>query len=97
MPIKCKTLSDLKPKIYKDDRLSACKRGYGHKWRKFREWYIKRHPLCVDPLNRHIYRTVATEHIHHIKSLKECPELQYTESNCMPLCQACHNAMEAKG
>src|SRR5690554_5157768 len=36
-----------KPKPQYKHRLSAHRRGYGHKWRQERELYLREHPWCV--------------------------------------------------
>lgn len=35
--------------------------------------------------------------VHHIKHLREHPELAYTESNLMPLCHDCHERIHRRG
>lgn len=36
-----------RPREYDADRPSAARRGYGHRWRIYRRWYLARNPLCV--------------------------------------------------
>ena len=35
--------------------------------------------------------------VHHVKSLREHPELAYEPSNLMPLCHDCHERMHKRG
>ena len=55
-------------------------------WRKLREAYLTRFPLCEDCARRGI-ATVA-EHVHHIKPLAAGGTNDW--SNLRALCQSCH-------
>jgi 5-methylcytosine-specific restriction protein A len=63
-------------------RKSAIERGYDSNWTKFRDMYIRQHPVC----NR--CDRVATV-VHHIKPLDEGGD-KHDESNLEPLCRECH-------
>ena len=76
-------------------RGSASSRGYDKKWAAFRIQYLKRHPLCEDCLSKGLYVT-ATE-VHHVKKLRDCPELKFTEDNLMGLCKECHSKRTSHG
>jgi hypothetical protein len=39
---------------------------------------------------------VATD-IHHVKPLREFPELKYELGNLRPLCHRCHSGLTAQG
>lgn len=65
------------------------------RWKKFRAWFVKRHPTCCDPMGLHPEQTVATEQVHHIKPLATHPELGCVEANCAPTCDLCHHKIEA--
>jgi 5-methylcytosine-specific restriction protein A len=78
-------------------RGTAASRGYDHKWRVFRESYLRKHPLCVDCLSAEPQRiNVATE-VHHKLKLAEHPELKYDENNLMALCKPDHQVRTARG
>jgi 5-methylcytosine-specific restriction endonuclease McrA len=62
-------------------------------WQRFRKWFGERHPLCCDPFDTHEVR--AMDQVHHIVPIGERPELALVESNCAPLCTACHAQIEA--
>lgn len=84
-----------------DERLSAARRGYGHRWRKLRRLVLSRHPLCSDPFHIHELSSevvVATD-VHHIVPLSSAAltrELN-REENLMPLCHSCHSRITAGG
>jgi 5-methylcytosine-specific restriction protein A len=81
-----------KPDLY---RGSAAYRGYDGDWQKFRAWFVKRHPLCVDCLLEG--KPVAVQEVHHIKKLTEYPELRLVESNCLALCKSHHSTRTQRG
>src|ERR1019366_9090359 len=70
------------------ERGSSAARGYDCRWRKFRLWFLVDHPLCQDCGEDH--PSAATE-VHHVKKVREYPELQFFEDNCMALCHDCHS------
>ncbi len=76
-------------------RGSASSRGYDKQWSGFRVQYLKRHPLCHDCEAEGMYVT-ATE-VHHIKRLRDYPELKYAEDNLMGLCHECHSKRTVRG
>ena len=71
-------------------------RGYGNDWVAFRDSYIARHPLCVDPLGRHVGIVTPAEHVDHIVPLARGGE-RLSESNVRAVCKACHLAVTARG
>lgn len=79
-----------------DRRQSASKRGYDQRWNKFRHKYLQDNPLCVDCISNGTPPTPATD-VHHIKKLRDYPELKYNKDNLMALCHECHSKRTAKG
>ncbi|MCH8807568.1 MAG: HNH endonuclease [Planctomycetes bacterium] len=58
-------------------------------WRRFRRWFLSRHPLCVEcdgPANT----------VDHIEPRRERPDLELAESNCRALCASCHSRRHAR-
>jgi hypothetical protein len=47
-----------------ENRESAAKRGYGRRWQKYRERYLREHPLCV--MHQQQGQTVAADVVDHI-------------------------------
>lgn len=60
------------------------------KWRKQRERVLRRDGYMCQYCKRYGRRKTATT-VHHIKHADEYPELAYTDSNLISLCDACHN------
>lgn len=64
------------------------------RWRKFRAYYLRLHPLCVECERQG--RVTAAVILDHIKPLKQHPELALDWHNVRPLCRACHNRIGEK-
>jgi 5-methylcytosine-specific restriction protein A len=79
-------------RMYDHQRGSASARGYDAKWRKFRKWFLSRHPLCTDCTG-----TRSATEVHHIQKLVDAPQLKCVEDNCMALCHSCHSVRTGKG
>lgn len=73
-----------------DDRESAAKRGYGYKWQKAREAYLKKYPLCIDH-ERRGYVEPATV-VDHIIPHRGDMTLFWDSSNWQSLCKVCHDS-----
>ena len=70
----------------KYDRDPAVRRRYGRAWKRIRDRYVHKHPLCEQCLKEGRY--VAVEEVHHIVPLAEGGSND--ESNLMSLCRSCH-------
>ncbi len=73
-----------------DPRASAAQRGYGHKWQKAREQWLREHPLCTmhADLGRVVPATVVDHKIPHRGDFK----LFWDRKNWQSLCKLCHDA-----
>lgn len=75
----------------KNKRDKQSKKIYNSKdWQRVRERVLTYYNyLCRDCL----YNKKITPYnvVHHVKELKDYPELAFVESNLVPLCHACHN------
>lgn len=78
-----------------DARQSACKRGYDHRWRRFRAAYLQKHVLCVDCLAGD--RVTAASEVHHALKLRAHPEAKYDERFLMALCKPHHQMRTSRG
>lgn len=70
-------------------RASAHKRGYGTRWRKAREAYLHRNPLCVMCLEEGM--TTQAEVVDHIIPHKGDTNLFWDIGNWQSLCKAHHD------
>lgn len=77
---------------YSKQRGSTADRGYDSQWQKARLAYLKRHPLCEDCLEKGIIE--PAEMVHHVKAVKERPDLRLDPKNFKALSNACHEKRE---
>lgn len=80
---------------YDAERGSAASRGYDYRWQRFRAAFLRRHPVCVDCAN--LGRVTPATEPHHIRKLRDYPDLRLVESNLMALCKEHHTDRTAKG
>lgn len=64
------------------------------KWRKAREWFLNRNPLCADCLSRGMTRQANV--VDHITPHNGNYELFWDTGNWQSMCTACHNAKTGK-
>ena len=57
-------------------------------WRRFRLWFLSRHPMCAECERRG--RSTVSNEVHHKRPRQTHPELAYDEMNCEGLCKPCH-------
>ncbi len=69
-----------------------------YKRKRHLEWrkkVLRRDKYLCKECAKYGRRTPAT-HAHHIRSVKEWPELRYVVSNGVALCAGCHNKIEPR-
>lgn len=69
-------------------------RGYDSRWRKYRAWYLKRHPLC-----RHCEekgRLTPATVVDHIEPHKGDQQKFWDFKNHQGLCKPCHDSKTAR-
>jgi hypothetical protein len=75
-------------------------RGEDHKfyslprWRRFRAWFLLRHPVCEEDSEPCV--EMLHLEVDHILGRHEHPELAFVESNCRALCKSHHAARTAR-
>lgn len=79
---------------YDDRRGSSAERGYNHRWRKARETFLRRSPLCVRCAERDM--TVAATVVDHIVPHKGDSALFWDSSNWQALCKPCHDGWKQR-
>jgi 5-methylcytosine-specific restriction protein A len=80
---------------YDQRRGSARARGYDTAWDAYSLQIRRDNPLCVWCLERGIVK--PSEHVHHIQTLADHPELKYEPTNTIAICKQCHDAATARG
>lgn len=73
-----------------DQRKSSAQRGYGSKWQRAREAFLREHPLCEDHRKRGqvVAATVVDHKIPHRGDLS----LFWDRKNWQALCKHCHDS-----
>ena len=71
------------------DRGTAASRGYDHRWQRLRKSKIHANPLCEHCEARGI--TKPADEVHHIKTVRERPDLRLDWDNLVSLCRDCHD------
>lgn len=79
---------------WRDDKRTAAQRGYGSRWRKARETYLRRNPLCAycQKEGRIEAATVVDHKIPH----KGDQKLFWNRDNWQPLCKPCHDSVKRR-
>ena len=75
-----------------DNRPSAAERGYDATWNRLRKEKLAENPLCEVCEAKGLI-TPATE-VHHIKPVRDYPELRLDMNNLMSTCTPCHDEIE---
>jgi 5-methylcytosine-specific restriction protein A len=83
-------------RAYDDQRESAAKRGYDSRWRKAREGYLKRHPLCACDDCKRLPVPLPATVVDHIKPHRGDKVLFWDRSNWQPMAKPCHDRKTAK-
>lgn len=67
-------------------RSADSNKKYGRSWKRIRDRYVSKHPLCERCLKEGRYTPV--EEVHHILPISQGGT--HDESNLMSLCRSCH-------
>jgi len=73
-----------------NDRETSAKRGYGYKWQKAREGFLRNHPLCIE--HEKLGRIVAATVVDHKTPHRGDMQLFWDKNNWQPLCDNCHSS-----
>ena len=75
-------------------RGNAASRGYGARWRKYREAYLRAKPLCEECEREHCVS--AANVVDHIEPHKGDHKLMWDPRNHQALCKQCHDRKTAR-
>lgn len=79
---------------YDRRRGSSAERGYGHRWRKYRAWFIREHPLCITCREQGVREPAnVVDHITPVTGADD--PLFWDTDNHQPMCDRCHNTKRA--
>ncbi|MFK3973764.1 HNH endonuclease [Pseudomonas sp. NPDC087358] len=74
-------------------RGTSSERGYGYRWQKAREGFLRKHPLCVHCEQRG--RVTAATDVDHITPHRGDKDLFWDRQNWQGLCHPCHSVKTA--
>lgn len=77
-----------------NQRQTSAQRGYGYRWQKAREGFLRNHPLCADCSRRGI--TQAADVVDHITPHRGDMNLFWDRDNWQSLCANCHNSFKQR-
>ena len=89
----CEAHSKQVQKRYDKQRGTAAERGYDSRWQRFREIYMRGHPLCAMCEDKGYI--VKADLIHHKTPLDQGGE-KYADDNLMSVCSSCHESIHGK-
>ena len=78
----------------REDRAELTKFYQSLQWRKLRQYYITRHPLCK--LCHDVGLTVVADVVDHIEEIRDNPARRLDAGNLQALCHSCHNNKTAQ-
>lgn len=79
---------------YDQQRESAARRGYDHRWRKERLVFLKNYPLCKHCLD--VSKITKATVVGHILPHKGNKERFWDRNNWQGLCHSCHSTKTAQ-
>lgn len=91
---RCPTHQAVERKQYDEKRGSSSKRGYGSRWQKARDGFLRAHPLCAEHDRRGM--VVPATVVDHIIPHKGDMVLFWDSSNWQSLCKPCHDEKTAR-
>jgi 5-methylcytosine-specific restriction protein A len=74
-------------------RGTAHQRGYDGRWRKAREGFLNKHPLCTHCAASNIIESAVV--VDHIVPHKGDKDAFWNRANWQPLCKRCHDIKTA--
>lgn len=86
-----------------EERKSAARRGYGDRWRKYREGFLDEHPICngqvkvaraglIEIVERHAGVVRTATDVDHVLPVSGPEDAQFWDArNHQALCHACHS------
>ena len=89
-----KTSCDCRRSNVTDERRgNSTQRGYDWNWRRFRKWFLGRHPLCESV--EHCWKPAVE--VHHVVRICDSRADRLVESNCQSLCHYHHRKLGGRG
>lgn len=81
-------------KLHDDRRGSSAARGYGYRWQKAREGWLRKHPLCK--MHEQLGRVVLATVVDHVDPHRGDMEKFWNSANWQSLCKDCHDGAKQR-
>ena len=91
---RCETHAKARKKEVDARRPNATDRGYGSRWRRARERFLRANPLCIKCLDDGL--VVAANVVDHVIDHKGNQQIFWDEGNWQALCKVCHDRKTAE-
>lgn len=91
--VRCPKHKKVQNRLKERDRLTAHQRGYDSKWRKAREGFLAKHPLCVRCQANDVIEPATV--VDHITPHRGDRSVFWDNQNWQPLCKSCHDRKTA--
>lgn len=85
-----------KERLYDNRRGSAADRGYDARWRKYREIYLKLHPLCACDDCKKKGLPLPADVVDHIRPHRGSKKLFWDPKNHQAMNSRCHSRKTAR-
>jgi 5-methylcytosine-specific restriction endonuclease McrA len=87
-------IKTMQPGSWRTSGMTSAQRGYGYKWQKARERYLRANPLCVYCEREGVIAAASV--VDHIKPHHGDMELFWDESNWQSLCKTHHDSTKQR-
>jgi 5-methylcytosine-specific restriction endonuclease McrA len=77
-----------------DDRKTSAQRGYGSRWQRYRDGFLRKNPLCEECTR--IGRLTVASVVDHVKPHRGDQALFWDSSNHQALCKHCHDSFKKR-
>ena len=74
---------------WRTSEMTSAQRGYGYRWQKAREGYLRSHPLCVMCQARGLVEPSTI--VDHVIPHQGDQQLFWDKTNWQALCKPCHD------
>ena len=80
---------EITPGSWRDGKTTA-ERGYGYRWQRARETWLRENPLCV--IHKELGQVVPATVVDHKKAHRGDQTLFWDKRNWQSLCKVCHDS-----
>ena len=94
VPLMAQRVATVAPGSWRPADATAAQRGYGYRWQRAREAYLREHPLCV--MCQAEGRVTAATVVDHVVPHRGDERLFWDRGNWQGLCARCHSGTKQR-